>query len=121
METLKSIATNTAALQKIDTLIKQTLIQALKGHREKNKLEGLGEKTFSDSVDEANSKAKTQEIVVFSYYNRLSSIFPSFRLPFSSNTNYEARLSFCLPTAEPPVMIPAVSPDLLDDVTVIFI
>jgi len=106
----------------------QLLDQAMESGEAKEKLEFLMEMILNEKEISENKlkmdKQKSQEqdpkafeIVIFDYYNRLSSIFPSVRLPFSSSTIYEARLSFCLPEVEPPSMAPCINEEIIGEVT----
>ena len=63
-------------------------------------------------------EGKSFEVVIFNHYNRLCSIFPSIRLPFSGKISYEVRLSFCLPEIEPPSMAPTINEELIEDISV---
>jgi len=74
LDILKSMITSATATQRIDSLIKLVQIQSLRGPKEKDFL--------------GTDKSKTEEIQIFSYTNRLCSIFPSFVLPVSSTKTY---------------------------------
>ncbi len=77
------------------------------------------DKSQDQTTENNTEEGKAFEIVIFDYYNRLCSIFPSMRLPFTSTkVVYEARLSFCLPTIDPPSLAPQINEDVIRDITV---